>query len=397
MTPAVRDPGMRKWLLPDHIDDVLPEEAAAIETVRRAVLELFRVHGYELVQPPLLEYLDSLLTGTGRDLDLKTFKLVDQMSGRLLGLRADITPQVARIDAHLLNRSGVTRLCYAGPVLHTLPDGPGGRREQLQIGAEVYGHAGIESDIEIVELMGRALGIAGVEEVTLSVGHVGVFGSLCRLARVPAGQEAELLAALQSKDVPALGELIAGLDAPLERSLRMLPELYGGAAVLAQARRAMPRDPELDAALDQLEALARHFEGRSPRLSFDLSDLRGYHYHSGMVFAAFAPGWAGALALGGRYDQVGRAFGRARPATGFSMDLRELADVRRGSARRPGILAPAGEDPRLAEQIERLRAAGEAVVRELPGHDWDPGEVNCDRRLVLRGGVWNVEAIASAG
>lgn len=386
---------MRKWLLPEHIEDILPEEAAAVEQVRAELLELFRVHGYELLFPPLLEYIESLLTGTGSDLDLKTFKLVDQMSGRLLGLRADITPQVARIDAHLLARGGVARLCYAGPVVHVMPDGPGGRREQLQLGAEIYGHAGIEADIEMIELAFEALAIAGVRDVTLGVGHVGVFRALCRMADIGPEQEIELLAVLQAKDAAGLAELTGGLDESTRHALVLLPELFGGAEALAEARRALPREPGLVAALDQLDALSGHFADRPGRLDFDLADLRGYHYHSGMMFAAFAPGWAGPLALGGRYDHVGQAFGRARPATGFSLDLREVASCRR-KARRAGILAPDGAEPALQSKIAALRAAGEVVVSALPGGQWDPVELNCDRRLIMRDGSWMVESITGS-
>ncbi|MDH5536839.1 MAG: ATP phosphoribosyltransferase regulatory subunit, partial [Betaproteobacteria bacterium] len=269
---------MRTWLLPEYIEDILPAEAARIEHLRRDLLDLFRVHGYELVMPPLLEYVDSLLTGTGHDLDLQTFKLVDQLSGRMLGVRADITPQVARIDAHLLNRSGVTRLCYAGSVLRTLPDGMNRTREPLQLGAEVYGHRGIESDAEIQRLLLTALKVARVENVHLDLGHVGVFRSLVRRAKADAALEVGLFRSMQAKDAPELKRLTRRLPLREREALVALPELYGGAEVLRAARRRLPAYPEIRTALASLSALhARLREVTSVR--FDLAELRGYHYH----------------------------------------------------------------------------------------------------------------------
>ncbi|MCW5592080.1 MAG: ATP phosphoribosyltransferase regulatory subunit, partial [Burkholderiales bacterium] len=309
---------MHNWLLPEYIEDILPAEAARIERLRRDILDLFARHGYRLVMPPLLEYTESLLTGTGHDLDLRTFKLVDQISGRMLGLRADITPQVARIDAHLLNRKGVTRLCYAGSVLHTLPSGMNRTREPLQIGAEIYGHRGIESDVEIQCLMMGALGTARIAGIYLDIGHVGIFRALIRRARVPQARESDLFRAMQAKDVPALRTLTRKLDRRTREALVLLPELYGGAEMLSVAGRKLPDYPEIRAALRSLRALSGQLRNAARIRSFDLAELRGYHYHSGVVFAAYADGCANALALGGRYDEVGRAFGRARPATGFS-------------------------------------------------------------------------------
>src|SRR5579859_2367666 len=273
---------MQKWLLPEYIEDLLPAEAARVERLRRRILDLFFVHGYELVVPPMLEYVESLLTGTGHDLDLRTFKLVDQVSGRLLGLRADITPQVARIDAHLLNRSGITRLCYAGTVLHTQPSGLLRTREPMQIGAELYGHAGLESDIEIQRLMLRALRATGVNGVHLDVGHVSVFRALVTRASASAQQEVELFQVLQAKDVPALRELSANLDAPTRQALLLLPELYGGPEVLALARARLPAYPELRSCLEALDRIGRELNGDVKELCFDLAELRGYHYHSGV-------------------------------------------------------------------------------------------------------------------
>jgi ATP phosphoribosyltransferase regulatory subunit len=311
-----------RWLLPEHIDDILPAEAARIEALRRALLDLFAGWGYELVMPPLLEYLESLLTGTGHDLDLRTFKLVDQLSGKMMGVRADITPQVARIDAHLLNRSGVARLCYCGSVLHARPATPEATREPIQIGAEIYGHAGTESDLEIQRLLCRALEAAGVKGARIDIGHVAVFRSLARAGGVGRELEVELFEALQKKDVPALRGLARGLEARTREALLLLPELYGGREVLKLAAKRLPRIPALRRALATLQALA---EACTIPASFDLAELRGYHYHSGVVFDAYCRGVAGPVARGGRYDEVGKAFGRPRPATGFSIDLRELA------------------------------------------------------------------------
>jgi ATP phosphoribosyltransferase regulatory subunit len=311
-----------RWLLPENIEDILPGEAARIEALRRAILDLFARHGYELVMPPMLEYLDSLLTGTGHDLDLRTFKLVDQLSGRMMGVRADITPQVARIDAHLLNRKGVTRLCYCGSVLHTRPAGPAATREPIQIGAEIFGHAGVQSDLEVQRLLCASLRIAGVKGARVDIGHVAVFRSIVRMAKLSAELEASLFEALQRKDTPALKSLTKGLPKAAREALLLLPELYGGREVLALARKRLPKLPALSSALDTLRALADACEMPA---SFDLAELRGYHYHSGVVFDAYCTGVAGAVARGGRYDEVGKAFGRSRPATGFSIELRELA------------------------------------------------------------------------
>jgi ATP phosphoribosyltransferase regulatory subunit len=324
---------MRTWVLPEYIEDILPAEAARIERLRRDLLDLFGANGYELVMPPLLEYTDSLLTGTGHDLDVRTFKVVDQLSGRMMGLRADITPQVARIDAHLLNRKGVTRLCYCGSVLHTRPAGPGATRELIQIGAEIYGHAGTESDLEIQRLLCQALELAQVKKARIDVGHVAVFRSIVRAANVNGELEAQLFEALQKKDVSSLKRLARGLDEKTRAALLLLPELYGGVEQLAVAEQKLPKLPALTKALATLRALAK---ACAIPASFDLAELRGYHYHSGVVFDAYCDGVAGPVARGGRYDEVGKAFGRSRPATGFSIDLRGLAAVARAPAKRKG-------------------------------------------------------------
>ncbi len=385
---------MRRWLLPEYIEDILPSEALRIEGLRRRILDLFRAHGYELVMPPMLEYLESLLTGTGHDLDLRTFKLVDQLSGRLLGLRADITPQVARIDAHLLNREGVTRLCYAGSVVHAQPSGLNRTREPLQIGAEVYGHAGVESDVEIQALMVSALRLAGVDDLYLDLGHVAVFRSLMQRGGVNGELESELFRVLQSKDVPTLREMVAPLDAGLREALLLLPELYGGLPMLHEARRRLPDFPELRQALSEMETIAAHLSHVVTVHCFDLAELRGYHYHSGVVFAAYTKGHPAAVALGGRYDEVGQAFGRARPATGFSLDLRELAALAPAAAPASGILAPhVPQDESLRRKVEALRAQGEVVIVDLPGHAATRGELGCDRQLVKRAGAWEIEKL----
>ncbi len=382
---------MRTWLLPEYIEDILPEEARRIERLRRLILDDFAVHGYELVMPPLLEYVDSLLTGTGHDLDLQTFKLVDQLSGRMLGVRADITPQVARIDAHLLNRGGVTRLCYSGSVLRTLPDGMNRTREPLQIGAELYGHRGIDSDVEVQRLMLRTLRIAGVREVSIDIGHVGVFRALLRRARAPRELESELFQAMQAKDASAINGLARRFDRATRSALAVLPQLYGGAEVLARARRVLPPLPEIRAALRDLSALSVRLADLAQIRSFDLGELRGYHYHSGVVFAAYASTSSNAVAQGGRYDEVGKAFGRARPATGFSLDLRELASTGTAAAPVSRVLAPYRPgDQALQRRIAALRGRGTIVVEELPGHARYRGELGCDRQLVRRQGRWTV-------
>ena len=313
-----------KWVLPEYIEDILPAEAMRIEGLRRKILDLFFSSRYELVMPPLLEYVDSLLTGTGHDLELRTFKVVDQLSGRMMGVRADITPQVARIDAHLLNRKGVTRLCYCGSVLHTRPQAPGATREPLQIGAEIYGAAGVEADVEMLELLCKALELAGVRKGRIDIGHVAVFRAIAHDAEVSAEDEAALFEALQRKDVPALKELSKKLPARTREALLLLPSLYGGAEILDDAEKRLPKIDEVKRALATLRKLAKACKFPA---SFDLAELRGYNYHSGVVFDAYCDGVAGAVARGGRYDEVGKAFGRARAATGFSIDLRTLAGV----------------------------------------------------------------------
>jgi ATP phosphoribosyltransferase regulatory subunit len=382
------------WLLPEYIADALPGEAAQIERLRRAVLDLFRVHGYELVMPPLLEHLDSLLTGSGSDLTLRTFKLVDQLSGRTLGLRADMTPQVARIDAHLLNRQGVTRLCYCDSVLHTLPASQAASREPIQLGAELYGYSGVEADLEVIRLLAAALAVAGTPASRIDISHVGVFRALALAAQLDGQAESKILQLLQVKDIPGLHECCAAIAEPYRAAFLRLPELYGGVDILDAAARDLPGLPAISSAL----ATMRHLQAALPELplSFDLADLRGYHYHNGIVFAAYYPGFPSAIAQGGRYDGVGKDFGRARPATGFSMDLREIARLAARHAPAAAILAPYGAGGEsaaaLTAAVAALRARGEVVVELLPGTSGSEGPW-CDRRLVESKGQWITQAI----
>lgn len=380
---------MSTWLLPENIADVLPSEARKIEELRRRLLDRFRSYGYEMVMPPLLEYLESLLTSGGNDLRLRTFKLVDQLSGRTLGLRADITPQVARIDAHLLNRQGVTRLCYAGNVLHTRPRGLHATREQIQIGAEIYGHAGLEADLEVQQLMLDALHLTGLSKIRLDLCHAGVLAALFARDAQAAERGEALYEALAGKDVPLLNELTNDLGAESRAALRALPHLYGDASVLDEARAKLPALPEITRALDDLAQLAAQV--KDAEVAIDLADLRGYTYHSGAMFSAYVDGVPNVVARGGRYDHVGQAYGRARPATGFSLDLRELARISPVEARGNAILAPWKQDDALRAAVAALRDAGEVVIQALPGHDHVLDEFACDRSLVERNGAWVVE------
>lgn len=393
------------WLLPEHIADVLPAQARRVEELRRVWLDAARGYGYELVMPPLLEHIESLLSGTGHALDLKTFKLVDQLSGRTLGVRADATPQVARIDAHLLNRDGVTRLCYCGPVLHTRPASPHASREPLQLGAEIYGHAGLEADLEATELALEGLQATGLTGLVIDLADVRLVNGVLAGLGVPsldASLHNALIAALTAKDVGTLRELAAqGALAAVPSAadvLVRLTSLFGGEEVLAQAREALPRHALVDAALNDLAWLATQLRQTQPNVAvgFDLSDLSGYAYYSGTRFAIYAKGHADALVRGGRYDEVGAVFGRRRPAVGFSLDLKILADLLaglQGLAVRSAVRAPWGEDPALREAVRALRGQGHTVVCVLPGHEHDVQEFDCDRELALVDGRWSVRAL----
>ncbi|MEO8103904.1 MAG: ATP phosphoribosyltransferase regulatory subunit [Betaproteobacteria bacterium] len=380
---------MRTWTLPEHIEDLLPVDARKLECLRRIVLDRFERSGYELVMPPLLEYLESLLSGTGHDMDLATFKLVDQLSGRTMGIRADTTPQVARIDAHLLNRQGVTRLCYAGSVLHTLPAGLGKSRQPFQAGAEVYGHAGMEADIEIQQLMVDALRELGVAGVQLDIGHPAIFRCLVDLAGVTPEVAEQAFIATEAKDLPALRTLAPAFG-PVAAAMLALPNLYGDASVLEAAAARLPTEPRIRKALAQLAQVHDHFSAQGVVVSIDLGELGGFNYESGIAFSAYATGAADAVARGGRYDEIGKAFGRSRPATGFSMDLKVLLPLTPDLASRNGILGPAIADAEALREMDRLRATGEIVVARLPGHDAHVDELGCGRELCFVDGRWAV-------
>jgi ATP phosphoribosyltransferase regulatory subunit len=377
-----------RWLLPEGIDELLPPRAAELEALRRQLLDLFASWGYELIMPPFIEFLDSLLTGTGHDLDLQTFKLTDQLSGRLMGVRADMTPQAARIDAHQLRREQPARLCYIGTVLRTRPDSAGGSRDPVQVGAELFGHGGIESDIEIISLMLEVLRAAGIGAPHLDIGHVGIFRSLVRQAQLSPAAEGDLFEALHRKARRDIDELLGAVQvpAPIREMLAVLPDLHGGTEVLDEAaERLRPANGEVQAALASLRGIAEMIQRRFPNLPlhFDLAELRGYRYHTGAVFAAFAPGYGRELARGGRYDEVGRVFGGSRPATGFSADLKALAMLgQREWAEPAGILVDWSDEPDLIAEVERLRRTGERVIWALPGQVGDAQAMGCDRRLV---------------
>lgn len=384
------------WLLPEGIEEVLPPQADRLEQLRRDVLDVMRGWGYELVMPPFIDYLDSLLTGTGNDLDLQTFKLTDQLSGRMMGVRADMTPQVARMDAHQLQRDTPTRLCYLGTVLRTRPEGLGGNRSPLQLGAELYGHAGVESDVEIIRLMQAVLGTVGIDTLHIDLGHVGIYSGLVEMAGLDAEQDAQLFDALQRKAAPEIEQLLNAwqLETKAREMLRALVELNGDRGVLDTASGIFRAAPQaVRDALANLKAIADQLTSSNGRIEwfFDLAELRGYHYHTGVMFAAYLPGHGQAIAWGGRYDDIGKVFGRARPATGFSADLKTL--VRLGTlTERPrnAIFAPADSDPALQGLIDDLRARGECVVRGLPGQQGDAAAMGCSRQLVKRGSDWSI-------
>jgi ATP phosphoribosyltransferase regulatory subunit len=392
---------MNRWLLPEDIADILPAEAAKVEALRRLLLDLYQSYGYELVTPPLIEFLDSLLTGTGSDLNLQTFKLVDQLSGRTLGLRADMTPQVARIDAHLLNRHGVTRLCYAGSVVHARASITSSSREELQVGAEIYGCASLNADFEAISLLLQTLRLAGLERVYLDLSHAGVLaGILADLSLAPEQMET-LYGLLQTKDRPSLATWSQALPTDCAKALLALTHLNGPSSeVLKKARQgefALPNNLKVQESLLQLEALLTSIAELEPatEISIDLADLRGYQYHTGVMFAAYIADLAQPIARGGRYDQVGAAFGRARPATGFSLDLLTLASLSKASALRLAIRAPWVNDSALEAQIMQLRQAGEVVIQVKEGEVFLSTQYRCDRELVQQGKNWVVTPLRS--
>ena len=384
---------MNRWLLPEDIADVLPAEARKVESLRRSILDLYQSYGYELVAPPILEFLDSLLTGTGSDLNLQTFKLVDQLSGRTLGLRADITPQVARIDAHLLNRSGVTRLCYAGSVAHARTPVGSSAREQLQIGAEIYGCASWEADFEAISLLLKTLELAGLSKVYLDLSHAGILMGVLDGQSVDQESTGQLYELLQTKDRPRLTQWAARVPAQTSQALLALTELNGPCAeVLAKAKKILPQHALIDQALSDLERVVTATANLSKglELSIDLSDLRGYQYHSGVMFAAYVDKLPQPIARGGRYDHVGQAFGRSRPATGFSLDLLTLANLSPLGVRKMAIAAPWLDDAALNTVIAQLRSRGETVIQVLAGSQVESAEYICDRELVKQGNTWEV-------
>jgi ATP phosphoribosyltransferase regulatory subunit len=385
---------MNRWLLPEDIADVLPAEARKVETLRRAILDLYESYGYELVAPPILEFLDSLLTGTGSDLNLQTFKLVDQLSGRTLGLRADMTPQVARIDAHLLNRKGVTRLCYAGSVAHARTPVGSSAREELQLGAEIYGCASWEADFEAVTLLLQTLRVAGLNHAYLDFSHAGILEGILDGQKLEKGDVETLYGLLQSKDRPRLAIWAKCLPTKSAEALMALTELNGPCAqVLASAKKSLPKHQLIDEALAQLEKLAAAIATLSGdvELSMDLADLRGYQYHSGVMFAAYVDKLPQPIARGGRYDHVGQAFGRSRPATGFSMDLLTLANLAPLAQRKSAIVAPWIADADLVSKIAELRKAGDVVIQALAGDAVETAEYLCDRELVKQGNSWEIK------
>ena len=383
------------WLLPEHIADVLPAQARHIEELRRVLLDVARSYGCELVMPPMLEHIESLLSGTGREHDLKTFKLVDQLSGRTLGLRADSTPQVARIDAHLLNRHGVTRLCYCGPVLHTRPSGMHSSREPLQFGAEIYGHAGLEADLEVQDLALDCLRRAGIAGAVLDLADARIVRALLAPVNLAPAASAQIYAALASKDAALLGDLSGAFPIAVRKGLQAVVSLYGGTDVLDAARRALPALPAVQAALDDLQWLAAHAQQAYPEIEvgFDLADLSGYAYYSGAHFTVYAAGSSDAVLRGGRYDEVGAVFGRNRPAVGFSLDIKELAALAPAKQFPAAIRAPWAESSALRLAVRRLREQGDTVVCMLPGHEHEGQEFACDRELVEAAGQWTVRAL----
>ncbi|MDH3514381.1 MAG: ATP phosphoribosyltransferase regulatory subunit [Gammaproteobacteria bacterium] len=392
-------PTKERWLLPDGVEEILPAEARRVEALRRRLLDLFASWGYEFVMPPLIEYLESLLIGASRDLDLQTFMVTDQLTGRQMGIRPDMTPQAARIDAHYLKRQSPVRLCYLGSVLRTRPEDFGGSREPLQLGAELYGHAGADADAEILSLMIEALRLAEIRDAHFDLGHVGVFRGLAAQAKLGADQERELFDALQRKARSDVEALLSDSGAPAasRRMLAGLLDLSGGREVLARARKQWRDAPKpVIRALDELEAVADRVTRRAgaTELNFDLAELSGYRYYTGVVFSAFVPGHGQAFARGGRYDGIGGAFGRDRPATGFGADLRQWLRVSTAPAPAlTGVLAPGGNDAALQKEIARLRGEGERVVARLPGDKSPASEFGCDRELVKKSGRWVIQPV----
>ncbi|MDH3355028.1 MAG: ATP phosphoribosyltransferase regulatory subunit, partial [Chromatiales bacterium] len=389
-----------KWILPEGIEELSPQRAAQVESARRQLLDLYRLWGYELVMPPFVEYLDSLLTGTGEDLELKTFKLIDQMSGRMMGVRADMTPQVARIDAHLLKREEPTRLCYVGTVLQTLPDSHGGTRAPLQVGAELYGHAGIESDLEVVKLAIESLQQMGLSELTLDIGHVGIYRALIEQAGLSRDQELQLFERIQRKSLHEIKQLFSewNFNSDIAKMLMALVGLAGDESILADAADVLKgATPEVHEALEALQKIASGLSSiDGVKLHFDLTELRGYHYHTGLVFAAYVMGESAAVAQGGRYDEIGKVFGHARPATGFTIELKRVLMLSENkiAEKVDTILAPAMDDAALIAKVIELRASGHRIIQALPGQSGDAVTMGCNQILEMDADGWKVVALS---
>ena len=388
------------WMLPEGIDELLPSQAWALESLRRRILSHYYQCGYDLVHPPQIEYIESLLVGTGREFDLQTFKLVDQLTGRTLGVRADMTPQVARIDAHRLAVDHPVRLCYLGTVLRSRPDGMGSSRSPLQLGAELYGHVGVESDAEILGLMLETLALAGLENIYLDLGHIGLFRALAEDAKLTSGQSQQLFEMLQRKSNADTAQFLSAIPCNEQHRARLLAlvELNGGVEVLDKARQTYAGcGDNVNAVLDYLDTLAQLIGARFPEtaLHFDLAELRGYDYHTGVVFAAYQYGQGQEIARGGRYDDIGKAFGRARPATGFSTDLRALISRVPAEHANDGNAVYAGtpEDDGCWDMIQSLRAQGRRVVCALPGQTGGASELSCSEQLVFEDGCWQVKSL----
>lgn len=391
-----------RWLLPDGVEEILPAQAQGVEQLRRQLLDLYRCWGYELVIPPLLEFTESLFSGVGRDLELLTLKVTDQLSGRTMGLRADMTPQAARMDAHSFRRNGVNRLCYADHVLHAKPKSPLAIRTPLQVGVELFGEAGLEADIEVISLLLESLTSVGVDSITLDVGHVSIYQALAESLAISDSQEQVLFNLLQSKDQAEIQAWVKQHVASEEAGqwLIALSTLSGGISVLEKAQQALASAPaEAHAAIDELMEVAHAITHRYPavNLYFDLSELRGYHYHTGTVFAAYAEGYGDAIANGGRYDHIGEAFGRSRPATGFGLNLTSVMSLSEItlSSKSSGIYAPASTDPQQWQKVQTLRQQGERVVCGLSAAQDDMGELQCDRQLVCVDGEYQIVPTAS--
>ncbi len=387
---------INRWLLPEGVEEILPPKAIELENLCRTIIDLFSTWGYELVIPPMVEYLESLLTGTGGDLDLKTFKLTDQLNGRLMGIRADITPQVARIDAHLLKRDTPTRLSYLGSVLHTRPGKSGETRAPLQVGAELYGHSGVASDIEIVKLMLATLKQVGINKTYIDIGHIGIFRTLSADSSLSLIQQEKVFEALQRKAKDELKCLYKewGITNAVSKALVEIVDLNGDITVLDEAKKILAKiSPDSLQYLDEIKALTESIAGQSEvSINVDLAELRGYHYHTGMIYTAFVPGEGEGIAFGGRYDDIGSAFGRARPATGFSTDVKSLLKQQSISKKTPSnIFAPLSSDMTLDEKINALRKSGKIVIEELEGQQASASEMNCNQQLSFVNGEWVVE------